>query len=89
MATHKSAIKRHGQSLIRRERNNAVESAIKTETKKVKEAVAGGKSEDARKLLAGVTVLLDRAVSKGTLHRNNASRKISRLTKSVNAASSQ
>jgi len=89
VATHKSAIKRHRQSLNRRERNNAVESTIKTETKKVKEAVAGGKGEDAQKLLSNVTVLLDKAVSKGTLHRNNASRKISRLTKSVNAASSR
>ncbi len=85
MATHKSAIKRHRQSLIRRERNNAVESTIKTATKKVQAAIESGNGEEAKQSLSTVTTLLDKAVSKSVFHRNNAARKISRLTKSVNA----
>ncbi|MCP3677731.1 MAG: 30S ribosomal protein S20 [Deltaproteobacteria bacterium] len=89
MATHKSAIKRHRQSLIRRERNNAVESTIKTATKKVHTAVESGNSEEAKTSLSAVTTLLDKAVSKNVLHRNNAARKISRLTRTVNSIASK
>ncbi|MFQ5586197.1 MAG: 30S ribosomal protein S20 [Thermodesulfobacteriota bacterium] len=89
MATHKSAIKRYRQSLKGRERNNAVESAVKTATRKVNEAVVGGNGEEAKQTLSAAVVLLDKAVSKGVLHRNNASRKISRLTRAVNSLSSQ
>jgi len=85
VATHKSAIKRHRQSLIRRDRNNAVESTIKTATKRVQTAVDSGNGEEAKTSLSAVTVLLDRAVSKNVLHRNNAARKISRLTRTVNS----
>ena len=89
MATHRSAIKRHRQSLIRRERNNAVESTIKTATKKVQAAIESGNGESAKISLSAVTTLLDRAVSKNVLHRNNAARKISRLTRTVNSIASK
>ncbi|MFQ5329960.1 MAG: 30S ribosomal protein S20 [Thermodesulfobacteriota bacterium] len=89
MATHKSAVKRHRQSLIKRERNNAVASTIKTATKKVQSAVESGNGEEAKTSLFAVTSLLDRAVSKNVLHRNNAARKISRLTRTVNSIASK
>lgn len=85
MATHGSALKRHRQSLKRRARNMAVKSAIKTAIKKVRDAINEGRAEDAKAALAKATRLLDKAVSKGVLHRGNASRRISRLSKAVNA----
>lgn len=85
MATHRSAIKRHRQSENRRLRNSSVKSEIKTAVKKVRENVNEGKEEEARLSLKKTVSLLDRAVSKGVLHRRKASRRISRLTSAVNS----
>ena len=83
MADHKSAIKRHKQSEKRRLRNNSVKTEIKTVVKKIREQIASGNKDEATVNLKTATTLLDRAVSKGVLHRNNASRKISRLSAAV------
>ena len=85
MANHRSAIKRHTQSEKKNQRNKACKSALKTATKKVVDATAAGNKEEAAKNLSAATVMLDKAVTKNVLHRNNASRRISRLTKSVNS----
>jgi len=85
LATHGSALKRHRQSLKRRARNMSVKSAIKTAIKKVRDAINEGKAEDAKAALVKATRLLDKAVSKGILHRGNASRRISRLSRAVNS----
>jgi small subunit ribosomal protein S20 len=85
VANHPSAIKRHKQSEKARLRNVAVKSNLKTAVKKVKDAVAEGKAVEAKAGLKAAVAFLDNAVSKGVLHRNNASRKISRLTIAVNA----
>ncbi len=87
MPNHRSALKRLRQSEKRRLRNKAVKSAIKTAIKKVRVAIEEGKPEEARALLGTAVRLLDRAVTKGVLHRNNASRRISRLTVAVNSIS--
>ncbi len=87
MANHRSAIKRHKQSEKRKLRNNAVKSEIKTVVKKVRANIAEGNKVEANVNLKAVTVLLDRAASKGVLHRNNASRKISRLSSAVHNSS--
>ena len=87
MANHASAIKRHRQSEKRRARNVSVSSTMKSQIKKVKDAVEAGKGADAAKFLKDAVSLLDGAVNKGILHRNNASRKVSRLTSHVNALS--
>ncbi|VAW37849.1 hypothetical protein MNBD_DELTA02-747 [hydrothermal vent metagenome] len=84
MANHRSAIKRHAQSEKKKQRNKACKSELKTATKKVNDATASGNNEEAAKNLSAVTILLDKAVTKNVLHRNNASRRISRLTRSVN-----
>ncbi len=84
MANHKSAIKRHRQNLKRRERNRAVKSYLKTITKKVEAAVAAGNAEEAAKTLAAAVTALDKAASKGVIHRNTAARKKSRLSRKVN-----
>lgn len=87
MANHKSAIKRHKQSEVRRARNTAVKTTVKTAIKKVRESAASGDAGQTAELLKKATSLLDKAVSKGVLHRNNASRKISRLTTAAKSAS--
>ncbi|HHL39275.1 MAG TPA: 30S ribosomal protein S20 [Deltaproteobacteria bacterium] len=85
MANHRSAAKRHRQSLKRRARNTAIKSSIKTAIKKVRESIARGDRETAEKQLRAVASKLDSAVSKGVLHRNNASRRIGRLARAVHS----
>jgi small subunit ribosomal protein S20 len=82
---HKSAIKRARQSIKRNQRNKAILHGTKTFTKKVKAAVAEKNPELAQTLLREATSALSKAVTKGALHRKTASRKISRLTTSVNS----
>jgi small subunit ribosomal protein S20 len=85
VANHKSALKRHRQSLKRNARNVAVKSSLKTSIKKVREAVTEKDAGRARELLVEATRSLDKAASKGVVHKNNAARRISRLAQRVNA----
>lgn len=85
MATHKSAEKRDRQSKVRRERNIAAKSAIKTKVKTVLAAVDGKNKEAATSALGKTVRELAKAGAKGLIHKKNASRKTSRLTKKVNA----
>ncbi len=87
MATHKSAIKRHRQSIERKGRNIAIKSTLRTSLRKLKDTIQSSNGEEAKKSLLETTTLLDKAVSKGVLHRNNASRKISKFTLKVNSIS--
>jgi small subunit ribosomal protein S20 len=80
-----SAMKRARQAVKRNLRNTSVLSSVKTIIKKVEEAIASGNREDAGKALLRVVTALNKAASKGVIHDNTASRKISRLTKKVNA----
>ncbi|MBW7956263.1 MAG: 30S ribosomal protein S20 [Deltaproteobacteria bacterium] len=84
MANHASAIKRHKQSEKRKQRNASVKSSLRTAVKKVKEAVSAGKADEAKANLKSAITELDKAASKGVLHRNNAARRVSRLSKLVN-----
>ena len=85
MANIKSAKKRVLTSEKRADRNKAVKSRVKTYVKKVDAAIAAGDKAAAQEALRNATVELDRAASKGVLHKNTASRKIGRLSKAVNA----
>lgn len=87
MATHKSAIKAHRRSLVNKDRNTSIFSKLKTVVKKVEELIAAGKSADAIQALRGAESEIMKAASKGTLNKNTASRKVSRLTKKVKAIS--
>jgi len=84
---HKSTIRRARQSERRRERNRATINAVKGLVKKVQTAVAEKKVEEARTLLREAASALGKAVTKGAMKRNTASRRISRLTHHVNALS--
>lgn len=85
MATHRSAEKRDRQNKKRKVRNAAVKSQTKTEIKKVLAAVEGKESENSEKALKSAIKVIKKAASKGVYHKNNASRKVSRLTKKVAA----
>ncbi|MBM4136082.1 MAG: 30S ribosomal protein S20 [Nitrospira sp.] len=82
-----SAIKRARQAVKNNLRNKAVSSAVKTVLKKVESAIASGNREDAGKALIEAIRTLNKAASKSVIHKNTASRNISRLTKKVNALS--
>ncbi len=84
MANHKSALKRHKQSLKRNERNRAARTRIKNVVKAVKAAIVAKDKEAADAALAKATSTLDSVASKGVIHWKKAARKVSRLTKAVN-----
>jgi small subunit ribosomal protein S20 len=85
LATHKSAEKRDRQNKKNRQRNIAVKSAVKTKIKSVITSVEDNNKENSINALKAVIPALNKAASKGMIHKKNASRKISRLTKKVNA----
>jgi small subunit ribosomal protein S20 len=84
LANHKSALKRHRQSLKRRARNRAVKTRVKNVVKQVREALNSGDREQAQAVLQNATSTLDKAADKGAIHWRTASRKISRLHQAVN-----
>ncbi|MHB8467748.1 MAG: 30S ribosomal protein S20 [Acidimicrobiales bacterium] len=84
MANIKSQIKRNKQNEVRRVRNKAVRSELKTRVKNALAAPAG--SEDATAALRLAQQRLDKAAEKGTIHKNQAARRTSRLMKRINAA---
>lgn len=83
MANHKSALKRAKQNAVKNLRNKAVKSRIKTITKKTVSAAEAGE-DTAKTYLKEATSAITKAAQRGTIHKNTASRKISRLTKFVN-----
>jgi small subunit ribosomal protein S20 len=85
MANIKSAVKRIRQSEKRRLRNAAVRSSVRTSVKGARAAIEGGQADQARATLVRTIQTLDKAVTKGVIHRNTAARKKSRLTRQLNA----
>ena len=84
MANIKSAKKRIKVAAKKTLRNKMITSRVKTLVKKVVSAVAVSDNEAAKVALAPALAAIDKAANKGVYHRKTASRKISRLTKSVN-----
>jgi len=82
---HKSTIRRARQAEKRQTRNRAALSAVKSLVKKVQTAVAAKKIDEAKTSLRVATSALSKAVTKGVLKPNTASRRISRLTQHVNS----
>ena len=85
MANHKSAKKRIIRNANRALINGARVSRIRTFVKKVDAAIAAGDAHDAREALRAAQPELQRGVSRGVLHKNTVSRKISRLAARVKA----
>ena len=85
MPNIKSSIRSVKTDAERRAKNSAVKSQIRTATRKTVEAVEAGAVEDAKKALVQATSVIDKAASKGVLHKNTAARKKANLTAKVNA----
>ena len=83
MANIASAKKRARQTIKRTERNKARRSRIRTFVRKVEDALQGGDKSAAEAAFAQAMPELHRGVSKGVLHKNTASRKISRLAAAI------
>lgn len=84
MANHKSALKRNRQAAVRNARNTHIRSSMRTFVKQVRTAVTAGNIEDAKSALERAVPFIDKAATKGVIHKATASRKISRLVKLVN-----
>ena len=84
MANIKSAKKRILVTETKTARNKAIKSRVKTYVKKVETAVAENNKEAASAALLEAISEINKEASKGVYHKNNAARKVSRLTKAVN-----
>ncbi|MDO4453852.1 MAG: 30S ribosomal protein S20 [Eubacteriales bacterium] len=84
MANIKSAKKRILVNKTKADRNKAIRSSVKTAMKKVDAAVVANDKEAAKAALVAAISAIDKAATKGVYHKNNAARKVSRLTKAVN-----
>jgi small subunit ribosomal protein S20 len=84
LANHKSAKKRAKQNLVRRQRNRSVKTKLKTLEKKLRAAKESG-DDSMMELMRQNQSALQKASQKGIIHKNTASRKISRLSKLVHA----
>jgi small subunit ribosomal protein S20 len=85
MPTTKSAAKRGRTAEKRRQRNMAVKSEIRTERRRVLETIAAGNKPEAQERFLKLGALYDRAVKKGIMKLNTASRCKSRIAAKVNA----
>ena len=84
MANIKSAKKRVLVNQKKADRNKSIKSAVKTSIKKVEAAVVAKDKEAAVAALANAISTIDKAATKGVYHKNNAARKVSRLSKALN-----
>lgn len=89
MPNIKSAIKRVEVAERNNARNRFWKSTIRTERTKVDTALEAGKPEDAQEALKGAYQAIDKAVTKGVIHRNTAARKKARLAARLAALQSK
>jgi small subunit ribosomal protein S20 len=85
LARHLSAMKRARQNEKRRLQNQSRKTRVKNVVRQVRQAVAQKNTAEAQAALTSAIPVLARTASKGTLHWRTAARKISRLTRQVNA----
>jgi small subunit ribosomal protein S20 len=83
MANHFSALKRARQTERRTARNRANTSRLRTQLRDLRESIAKGDKASAEQVYRQTVSALDKAIQKGTLHENTASRYKSRLGKRV------
>lgn len=85
MANIKSQIKRNKTNIIATERNRAVKSEVRTTVRQAREAIKAGDKDKATAAVAVASRKLDKAVSKGVLHKNQAANRKSAITKQAAA----
>src|SRR3954453_7764821 len=86
VANIKSQIKRIGQNERRRVRNKAVKSELKTAVRRFREAAQAGDTATATTALRDASRLLDKAASKGVIHKNQAANRKSAMAQQVSAS---
>ena len=85
MANIKSKIKRIGTNRKSEERNKAVRTEVKSAIRAVRDASTAGDKAAASAALGGANKTIDKAVSKGVIHKNQAANRKSAIAKKVNA----
>jgi small subunit ribosomal protein S20 len=85
MPNSPSAKKRMRQDVVRRARNRSAKSGLRTQVRKVREAIAAKKVDDAKKEFAVLVQKLDQAASRKVIHANAAARTKSRLSHAIKA----
>jgi len=88
LATHKSALKRARQSKMRRLSNLGYKTKVKRAVKEVRAALSNNSAGEARENLVQAVSIIQKTASKGVIHKNKASRKVSRLARQVNKLTS-
>jgi small subunit ribosomal protein S20 len=83
MKRHKSAMKQLRKSIKNREHNRKIESSLRTAVKKIDTAATQQDPAKAKALLTKTVPVLNRAATKGILHKNTAARLVSRLTRKI------
>jgi small subunit ribosomal protein S20 len=89
MANIKSQIKRNRQNEARRVRNKSVRTSLKTDAKRVRFAAEDGEVGAANEAYAHAARQLDKAASKGIVHKRTAARRKSRLARTAASAASE
>lgn len=88
MANHKSALKRARQNVVRRERNRAIKTRVKTAVKTVRAAAATENADEMTTDLRTAQSIIDKAAKRGVIHHRTAARKIARLARLANKSAS-
>ena len=84
---NRSAMKRARQAEVRGLRNKSIKTELKTLTKSVENEVANKNGEGVKAAFKKAISAIDKAAKKGVIHKNTASRRVSRLTRLVNSMS--
>jgi small subunit ribosomal protein S20 len=85
VASHASALKAHRQSVVRRDHNRELRSKLRNALRSIRALIDQNEFAKAKTELKGTVSLIDRMVTKGTIHRNAAARYKSRLTTQIGA----
>jgi small subunit ribosomal protein S20 len=83
MVRHNSAVRQRRRSIRRNAINRQNKSALRTQVKKLREAIQQSDKETAQKLVSSTVSLIDKSVKKGAIHKNKGARFKSRLTRQV------
>jgi small subunit ribosomal protein S20 len=87
MSNHKSAEKKARQDEVRRGRNRANRSRLRTQVKKFRATLEAGNAAAAREMMSETASLIDRSAKSGVIHVNKADRTKSRLARALARAS--
>jgi small subunit ribosomal protein S20 len=85
LAHHKSAEKRMLQNKKRRQRNKHIDSTMRSTIRSVERTIQSKDADAALDTLRKAIPIIDKAASKGVIHKNKAARHVSRLTRKANA----